>query len=247
MMKKIISLALCLLMLATVLSACGKEVVSSGTTKKVESTKSEETAAAERTLEPKSTEALISKDDVPAADLSNIDTEYQNAAPKAGEEVAVIHTDYGDISFRFFEEVAPMAVANFKALAKAGRYDNTLFHRVTTPETAGISVIQGGDYVNFNGTGGESAFGENFGYEISDYTLNIRGSVAMAHSSLPDSNGSQFYINSANNNALDGDYTVFGQVYDGMDVVDAINAVEAVNQSPVDPVYVNSVEIIEYK
>ena len=197
--------------------------------------------------ESKSTEALISFDDVPAQDLSKVDENYQFTEPADGEEVAVIHTSYGDICFKFFPEAAPMAVTNFKALARAGRYDGTIFHRIFHTYSAGIDGIQGGDYTNFNGTGGESAFGEGFGYEVSKYLSNIAGSVAMAHSSMPDSNGSQFYINQADNSSIDGGYTIFGQVYDGMDVVDAIYSVETdSNDKPLTDVIVESVEITEY-
>lgn len=250
-MKKLFSLALCIILAASVFAACGKEVVSKGTTSKSDAPKktvTEAPAETKKDLEPKSTDPLLNKDDIPAADLSAIDTDYQTAAPKEGEEVAILHTDYGDISMRFFPEVAPMAVENFKALAKAGRYDNILFHRITSVDTAGCEVIQSGDYTNFNGTGGASAFGEEFGLEISDYVTNIRGSVAMANTGMPDSNGSQFYINTSNNNFLDGGYTVFAQVYDGMDVVDQIHAVERdANDAPIDPIYINSVEITAYQ
>ncbi len=243
-MKKIIALTLCLLMLGAVLAGCGKQVVSSGTTSKVEQSETEASTETKKQVESGDYSMVLSGSitnlsEVPAADLSAIDTDYQNAAPKAGDVVAVLHTNHGDISMKFFPEVAPMAVNNFIALAKAGKYDNTIFHRVIKD-----FMNQGGDYTNFDGTGGESIYGENFGYEICDYTLNNRGSVAMAHSSLPDSNGSQFYINQANNNWLDGDYTVFGQVYDGMDVVDEINSVETgANDKPVEDVVLTSVEI----
>lgn len=179
--------------------------------------------------------------EVPAADLSKIDTEYQKADPKKGDVVAILHTSYGDIKMKFFPEVAPMAVNNFIALSKAGKYDNTIFHRVIEN-----FMIQGGDYTNFNGTGGESIYGENFGYEISDYVLNTPGAVSMAHSSMPDSNGSQFYINQANNDWLNGDYTVFGQVYEGMDVVNKIAACEKVGENPVEKIYLKSVEITTF-
>jgi cyclophilin family peptidyl-prolyl cis-trans isomerase len=86
-------------------------------------------------------------------------------------------------------------------------------------------MIQGGDYTNFDGTGGESIYGENFGYEVCDYTLNNRGAVAMAHSSMPDSNGSQFYICQQNSNWLDGQYTVFGEVTEGLDIIEKMQLV----------------------
>lgn len=195
----------------------------------------------------KSTDPLLNMSDIPAPELSNIDVDYQGAMPQKGDTVATIHTSFGDISFRFFDEVAPMAVANFKALAEDGRYDGTIFHRITTVATSGLAVVQGGDYTEFNGTGGVSAFGESFGYEVCDYVHNTPGSVAMAHSSLPDSNGSQFYINVSDNNFLDGDYTVFGQVYDGMDVVNAIAVVDTdYSDRPLEDVVI-SVEIHEYE
>ena len=92
-----------------------------------------------------------------------------------------------------------------------------------------------------------SAYGETFGLEVSDYLRNIPGSLAMARSSDPNSNGSQFYINVADNGSLDGDYTVFGQVYDGMDVVNKIAAVERdASDKPVKDVVLKSVEVVKY-
>jgi cyclophilin family peptidyl-prolyl cis-trans isomerase len=247
-MKKAIAAALCLVMLAALLTGCQK-VVSSGTVtgkpaETTANTSQDNTESEEATVsyQSKSTEPLISIADVPAQDLSKVDAEYQYAEPKDGEEVAVLHTSYGDICIRLFPEVAPMAVANFKALAQAGRYDETIFHRVIAN-----FMIQGGDYTLYNGYGGESAFGESFGYETSEYVKNIEGSLAMAHSSLPDSNGSQFYINQVDNSHLDGGYTVFGQVYDGMDVVNDIAAVDTdYNDKPLTDVVLESVEITTY-
>lgn len=247
-MKRTLAIILCILMIGAALTACGTQVVSSGKTEVVSKSDSEKTTEETVSNKAKSTEALLDINDIPEPDLSNIDTNYQTAEPKKGDMIAILHTDKGDITLKFFSEVAPKAVANFKALAEAGRFDETIFHRITTVDTAGCEVIQAGDYTNFNGTGGESAFGKSFGYEISDYTLNIRGSVAMAHSSLPDSNGSQFYINTANNNALDGGYTVFAQVIDGMDVVDEIHSVKRdSSDAPVEPIYIRSVEITTYQ
>ena len=242
-MKRTLAIILSVLMIAAAFAGCGQKVVGSGTTETTvvandAASKTDETAS----LEAKSTDALLDINDVPAADLDAADADYQKKAPVAGEEVAVLHTNYGDISFKFFPEVAPKAVYSFKALAKAGRYDNTLFHRVINN-----FMIQGGDYTNFNGTGGESAYGQSYGLELSDYLTNIEGSVAMANTGAPNSNGSQFYINQINNNYLDGNYTVFGQVYDGMDVVNTIaNVQTGANDMPVEDVVLKSVEIIEY-
>lgn len=246
-MKRIITAALCLLLVAASLTGC-KKVVSSGqttaapaATSQTEKETKTESEAATVNYEPKSTEALISMSDVPAQDLSELDTDYQYADPADGDEVAIIHTNFGDISMKFFPEAAPKAVASFKALAQAGRYDDTIFHRVING-----FMIQGGDYTNFNGTGGESAFGEEFELEISDYLHNTEGAVAMANRG-PNTNGSQFYINQVDNNYLDGSYTVFGQVYDGMDVVETIAQVATdAYDRPQSDVIIESVEITEY-
>ena len=243
-MKRTLAIILSILMIGAALTACGTQVVSSGKTEVVSKSDSDKTTKEGETVNynAKSTEALISVNDVPAANLDAADAEYQHKEPVKGEEVATLHTNYGDISMKFFPEVAPKAVASFKALAKAGRYDDTIFHRVINN-----FMIQGGDYTNFNGTGGVSAYGKGFGLEISDYLSNTEGSVAMARSQDPNSNGSQFYINSTNNNSLDGQYTVFAQVYDGMDVVSTLAKVQTgQNDKPVKDVVLQSVEIVEY-
>ena len=244
-MKRIIAIVLTVLMIAAVTAGCNQKV-GSGTTSATSKSEPKADTAETVAKEAKSTEALLNIDDVPAPDLDKADAEYQKKAPEQGEEVAILHTNYGDISFKFFPEVAPKAVNSFKALAKDHRYDGTIFHRITKPETSGIGVVQGGDYTNFNGTGGESAFGEEFDLEVSDYLSNIEGAVAMANRG-PGTNGSQFYINSTNNNSLDGQYTVFAQVYDGMDVVSTLAKVQTgQNDKPVKDVVLQSVEIVEY-
>ena len=245
-MKRIITIVLTVLMIAAVTAGCNQKV-GSGTTSATSKSESKADTAETVAKEAKSTEALLNIDDVPAPDLDKADAEYQKKAPEQGEEVAILHTNYGDISFKFFPEVAPKAVNSFKALAKDHRYDGTIFHRITKPETSGIGVVQGGDYTNFNGTGGESAFGEEFDLEVSDYLSNIEGAVAMANRG-PGTNGSQFYINQINNNYLDGNYTVFGQVFDGMDVVNDIAEVKTgANDKPVNDVILESVEIYAYE
>lgn len=245
-MKRIIAIVLTVLMVAAVFAGCNKKV-GSGTTSATSKSESKAESAETVAQDAKSTEALLNIDDVPAADLDKANAEYQKKAPEKGEEVAILHTNYGDISFKFFPEVAPKAVNSFKALAKDSRYNGTIFHRITNPATSGIGVVQGGDYTNFNGTGGVSAYGKGFGLEVSDYLSNTEGSVAMARSTDPNSNGSQFYINYSNNNSLDGQYTVFAQVYEGMDVVNTISKVQVgQNDKPVKDVILQSVEIVEY-
>lgn len=116
---------------------------------------------------------------------------YQLEMPKEGDTIAILHTSMGDITWRFFPENAPKAVESFTTLAKEGKYDNTIFHRVIND-----FMIQGGDYENHNGTGGTSSFGKAFEDEFANTLYNIRGSVAMANSGV-NTNGSQFFINQA--------------------------------------------------
>lgn len=233
-MKRIFALILTVLILACCLAGCNKEVYSSTT----------ETLNGGETMnfEAKPTDALLNINDIePADEDAKLDDDYAIREPEKGETVAIIHTNLGDISMRFLDEVAPLATNSFIALAENGRYDKTIFHRVINS-----FMIQGGDYTNFNGTGGASAYGREFDNEISEYATNIRGSVSMANAG-PNTNGSQFYINQVDNNYLDGGYTVFGWVYEGMDVVDAIaNVSTDVYDKPVEDIIIEYIEITEY-
>lgn len=238
-MKKVLIIALCLMIVVFSFASC-KKTVSSGTT---ETTKTKSTQeASTMNYEGKDTSKLIDMDGITAPGKEEISEQYQTRDPKTGDKVAIIHTTYGDISFRLLDEVAPLAVANFIALAQAGRFDTTIFHRVINN-----FMIQCGDYTNFNGTGGGSAFGEEFKNECNDKIKNIEGSVAMANRG-PDTNGSQFYINQVDNDYLNGSYTVFGQVYDGLEVVDDIAHVETDSQDkPTTDVVIETIEILDYK
>ena len=131
---------------------------------------------------------------------------------KAGEAKspkAVIEMDAGKIVIELYEKDAPGTVANFIKLAKKGFYDGLTFHRVVPG-----FVVQGGDPKG-DGTGGP-------GYTIKDEfnsRKHLAGTVAMARTFVPNSAGSQFYICLGPQPALDGKYTVFGQVAEGMDIV----------------------------
>ena len=115
-MKRTLAIILSILMIGAALTACGTQVVSSGKTEVVSKSDSDKTTKEGETVNynAKSTEALISVNDVPAANLDAADAEYQHKEPVKGEEVATLHTNYGDISMKFFPEVAPKAVASFK-------------------------------------------------------------------------------------------------------------------------------------
>jgi len=122
-------------------------------------------------------------------------------------------TNHGDIVLELFDEDAPETVANFRRLAEDGFYDGLIFHRVI-PDF----MIQGG-CPQGTGTGGP---GYTFKDEINDHKV-VRGALAMANSG-PNTNGSQFFIVTTQAAPwLDGKHTVFGEVTEGMDVVDTIS------------------------
>jgi peptidyl-prolyl cis-trans isomerase B (cyclophilin B) len=121
-----------------------------------------------------------------------------------GEELAILHTNKGDITIRFFPEEAPVAVTTFKAHARNGYYDGLLFHRVIPN-----FMIQGGCPLG-TGTGGESVWGGRFDTEISLNLRHFRGALAMAHAG-PGTIGSQFYI--VQNNNLDNSFVEMFEDY----------------------------------
>lgn len=155
---------------------------------------------------------------------------------------AVLHTNKGDITVLLFATDAPNTVTNFSKLAKSGFYNGTKFHRVIRD-----FMIQGGDPLSKNdsqmsrwGTGGP---GYSFADEIHVNNRNDAGTISMANAG-PNTNGSQFFINVADNNFLDTKHTIFGKVSAGMDVVSKIADV-AVGESdrPVEPVVIEKVTL----
>lgn len=132
----------------------------------------------------------------------------------------VIHTAKGDIEIEFYPDDAPKTVKNFATLAKRGYYNGLTFHRVEPG-----FVIQGGD-PNGNGTGGYSIYGTTFDDELIPSTASYKagykeGVLAMANRG-PNTNGSQFFIMLADNDSLPKNYTIFGKVTKGLDVVHKI-------------------------
>ena len=127
---------------------------------------------------------------------------------------ATMNTTHGQIVFELFDDDAPKTVQNFKDLAGKGFYDGVIFHRIIKD-----FMIQGGD-PDGTGTGGP---GYTFEDEFNDHKV-VRGALAMANAG-PNTNGSQFFIvTTAAAPWLDGKHTVFGEVREGMDVVDALEA-----------------------
>jgi peptidyl-prolyl cis-trans isomerase B (cyclophilin B) len=174
----------------------------------------------------KSPEAEIGKvyqgspEDFNATKDTTMTTFDQAASPKAGEQIVVMETSKGTIKIRLFPEYAPKAVENFIGLIDKGYYDGLIFHRVI-PDF----MIQGGDPTG-TGRGGESVWGGKFEDEFSPNLSNLRGALSMANSG-PNTNGSQFFIVQKEGGTpwLNSRHTVFGQVFEGMDVVDAIAGV----------------------
>lgn len=224
------------------------------TTNNSDSPSSSETSTSESTRE-----------DLSQLELPQLDTEI-----KENESVVELTTTAGVITVKLFPEIAPKAVENFVTHAKDGYYDGTPFHRVIEG-----FMIQGGDPEG-TGMGGESIWGEGFEVEISNQLYHIRGALSMARAQALDSQGSQFFIvqgtedqsdgmaiqftperiieayKNGGAKSLDGNYTVFGQVIEGMDVVDKIAQAEVTSNgngsevsTPVDPVTIESTKVLQ--
>jgi len=163
-------------------------------------------------------------------------------------EVAVISTNFGDMVVEFYPDIAPMHVDSFVALANEEYFNGTTFHRVIPG-----FMIQGGDPNSRNenrathGTGGRA--GKFFGLgneedpstwlipqEFSD-TPHVKGILSMARTNDPNSASSQFFVCHDNANFLDNNYTVFGKVIDGLDIIDEIaNVAKDQNDNPLERV-----------
>lgn len=162
---------------------------------------------------------------------AEIDSQTDSSLP-AGTQVAVLETAKGRIVFKFFPANAPNTVANFIKLAQSGFYDGTKFHRVEPG-----FVIQGGDPLSKDddpsndGSGGP---GYTIKAEFNDLK-HLDGTVAMARTPQdPDSAGSQFYICLGPQPFLDKQYTVFGQVIEGLDVVRQIAKYDVVTKATIE-------------
>jgi peptidylprolyl isomerase len=161
--------------------------------------------------------------------------EQTNAITKA-----TLKTNQGDITLEFFNDLAPATVANFVKLAGEGFYDGVKFHRVIKG-----FMIQGGDPLSKDdaqaarwGTGGP---GYAFEDEIHASNANNKYTISMANSG-PNTNGSQFFINTADNNFLDTKHTVFGKVTLGTDTVDAIEGTQTLpGDRPVEAQVIESI------
>lgn len=268
-MKKLIALLLFSGLALTACSTNQKESSSSNSSKE----KTEQTSSSSSAVKEQQKMEQLRKELNDA--LTNENAVFPQLSDKVAEDEAEVKitTTEGDITLKLFPKYAPLAVENFLTHAKDGYYNGLLFHRVINnfmiqsgdPKgdgTGGESIWKGKDKSKDPGTGFEN--------EYSPYLYNIRGSIAMANSG-PNTNGSQFYINQNKEDwssklstnqfpakiieaykhggspTLDGgNYTVFGQVIEGMDVVDKIAAVETDDKDkPKTDIKIEKIEILK--
>ena len=270
MRLKIFSVLVILVLMLVCLTGCSND------TKTTETTDTELTSKNEVVLQTSENKIdnEVSKSSTRVVDTINYEAaaEKQLAKPEKGETVAIIKVkNYGEIKVKFFEEVAPKAVENFLTHAKEGYYDGVIFHRVIEE-----FMIQGGDPLG-TGTGGESIWGEGFGEELDFELVPYRGALSMASTGKGRNGiGSQFYIVQGHYNeeheaslkamnfpekmieqykihggypsSLYLNYTIFGQVYEGMEIVDKIAEVEVnpENDKPVNDVVIEKITVTKY-
>ena len=194
---------------------------------------------------------------------------FQLKTPEKGDTVATMHTSMGDIKIKLFPDKTPKTAENFITHAKNGYYDGLKFHRVIKD-----FMIQGGDPLG-TGIGGESIWGGKFEDEFDSRLHNLRGALSMANSGPNTNGSQFFIVqaNEAPANMLkqmeelvdsgfprdiieayrelggtpwlDYRHTVFGQVFEGLEIVDKIAAVETVNDKPCEDVIITSIDIEE--
>jgi peptidyl-prolyl cis-trans isomerase B (cyclophilin B) len=167
---------------------------------------------------------------------------------KSPNEVAVIKTNEGEMVVQFWTDAAPNTIENFKKLARQGFYDGTIFHRIVKG-----FMIQGGD-PNSKDPAKESTYGRGGpGYEIKAEFNNHshdRSVISMARGPDPDSAGSQFFICLAPVRRLDGQYTTFGKLIKGVDVLEKIGDIPVTNNGmgevskPTKRIVIESVKIV---
>ena len=244
MLKKILTTALCISLLACSMTACGKEVE----------------------LKDDSSGSQSSSADLQAGEYANF------TAPEKGEQIIIMTVkDMGDIKIKLFPDLAPTGVKNFVELAKQGYYDELIFHRVINN-----FMIQGGDpngtggnpadgitfeagdaspylthvsgAVAYANSGSTATNGSQFyivtGEKYDDNTLS---QMEQAYGTSYSDSFKELYKTIGGAPWLDGSYTIFGQVFDGLDVVYKIQEVSTdANDKPYDSVVIESVKVAEY-
>ena len=176
------------------------------------------------------------------------DETKENPSVNSSNEVAIIKTNEGEMVIEFWSDAAPKTVENFKKLARSGFYDGTTFHRIVKG-----FMIQGGD-PNSKDPAKENSYGQGGpGYKVKAEFNNHsheRGVISMARGPDPDSAGSQFFICLAPAPRLDGQYTTFGKLIKGDDVLEKIGDTPVTrnsmgeNSKPTKRVMIESVKIV---
>ncbi|MBP5379831.1 MAG: peptidylprolyl isomerase [Ruminococcus sp.] len=258
MFRKILAGLFCTTLVFSSLASCGKSTEGGGSTDTDSSASGSSSSSAETTTQPVTAENV---------DIANF------TAPQKGDTIITMNIkDYGTVKFRLFPEYADKGVENFVELAKKGYYDGLKFHRVIED-----FMIQGGDPQG-TGMGGESVWGGKFDGGTDPHLIHVAGALAYANSGGTSTDGSQFYVVTGtvysdedfeqmeqsgyafSDNAkalyskvggapwLDGNYTVFGQVIDGLDVIFKIQhvAINASDSMPYKDVIMESVTVDEY-
>jgi len=185
---------------------------------------------------------------VGAAAFAADEKKEEKGPMNSSNEVAVIKTSEGDMVVQFWTDAAPNTVENFKKLAHQGFYDGTIFHRIVKQ-----FMIQGGD-PNSKDPANENSYGQggpgyNIKAEFNDHSHD-RGVISMARSSDPDSAGSQFFICLAPVHRLDHQYTTFGKLIKGQDVLEKIGDIPVTRNSTGEPskpskrVVIESIKIV---
>ncbi len=185
---------------------------------------------------------------VGAAAFAADEKKEEKSPMNSSNEVAVIKTNEGDMVVQFWTDAAPNTIENFKKLARQGFYDETIFHRIVKE-----FMIQGGD-PNSKDPAKENSYGQggpgyNIKAEFNDHSHD-RGVVSMARGSDPDSAGSQFFICLAPVHRLDHQYTTFGKLIKGQDVLEKIGDIPVTRNSMGEPskptkrVVIESIKIV---
>lgn len=254
MNKKILAFILCGIVATSAMTSCGKKLDFTSNT----------------SGDP-SSNVGSDAEDATKAPPENVDI-MNFTAPQNGDTIIEMNIrDYGTVKFRLFPEYADKGVENFVGLANDGYYDGLTFHRVIRD-----FMIQGGDPLG-NGTGGKSLWGSEFDGGTDAHLIHVPGAVVYANSTGPASNTSQFYIVTGNEITdddftmfaqydysfsekaqemykkvggvpyLDGKYTIFGQVFEGLDIIYQIQyAANNADDKPLSDVIVDSVKVTEY-
>lgn len=162
-------------------------------------------------------------------------TGCKNSGENNMNSIVLLETSMGNVKIELFEDTMPITAGNFKKLVNQKFYDNVIFHRVIPG-----FMVQSGDPTG-TGRGGP---GYNIKDEFTKNNKNNRGTISMANAG-PNTGGSQFFINTVDNNFLDSKHPVFGKVIGGMDVVDKISSVKRnQNDKPLEDIVIKKAVIL---